>query len=225
MPYGYNNPYNYNATVAQPTTNEKVNPWRVGVRQVIGTVIGTALFTLAWFAIDKASQNVNSSLFNPIFSSLNNSFSGYFTWGNILFSLAYTIPLFFTIEFGPWAGIIGAVAGNLLGDYFASQMLPEPWYYYVGNPLLVFIPALALAFLASRSGRVNKITIILALTALGIVASSLLEAIGDNIKFAYAAGSWLGAFAALCLAGAACLIALPIILSFYHAVVGSKRSI
>lgn len=231
MPYGYSSPYNYNANAAPPTTNEKVNVWGVGMRQIIATVIGTALFTLAWLAINKVStQNLNpgtgvSSLYNPIFPSLNNSFSIFFTPVNLLYTLTVTIPLFFTVEFGPWAGIISAIAGNLLGDYFAFQQLPSPWYYYVGNPLAVLIPSLALAFIYSRSGRKNKISIILALTALGLAASSLLEAIGDSIKYPSPGGYWLGEFAAYCLTSVVCLIALPILLAFYEATIGGRRSL
>jgi serine/threonine protein kinase len=231
MPYAYGSPYNYNAVPAQPTTNGKVHVWRLGKRQLIATVIATVLFTLAYFGFNKLSTvNINpstglSSVFSPIFSSLNNSFGSAFTTGAMLFYLVYTIPLFFAVEFGPWAGAISVVVGNLLGDYFAFHQLNNTqWYYYVGNPLLVFIPGFVLAILYSTSGRKATIPIVLALTVAGIVASNLLEAIGDTIAFHFAVGDLFGEFAGFSLAGLVCLIALPVALAISNAVTKSRRS-
>jgi serine/threonine protein kinase len=231
MPYAYGSPNNYNTVPAQPTTKGKVHVWRMGKRQLIATVIGTVLFTLAYFGLDKLSTvNVNpntgvSSLFNPIFSSLSNTFAFSFTFGSILFNLAFSIPLFFAVEFGPWAGAISVIVGNLLGDYLALQHLNNlQWYYYIGNPLFVCIPGFVVAILYSTPGKKVTIPIVLALTVAGIVISNLLESIGDTIRFQFAAGDLFGEFAGASLASVICLIALPIALAISNAVTKSRRS-
>jgi serine/threonine protein kinase len=231
MPYGYGSPYNYNARPAPPTTNGKVNVWRMGKRQLLATMISTVLFTLAYFGVDKLyTLNPNpttglSPLFSPIFPSFNNTFSFTFTFGGMLFFLAFTIPLFVAVEFGPWAGAISVVVGNLLGDYLAFHQLISPWYYYIGNPLLVFIPGFVLAIIYSTSGRKIEIPIVLALTVAGIVVSNLFVVIGDSIAFHYAVGDLFGEYTALSLEGVIFLLALLIMLIISNAITKTRRSI
>src|SRR5205823_425303 len=84
-----------------------------------------------------SNYNGDYSLFNPLF--LNMSLA------TILLGLTLVVPFFFATQFGPWVGLVTALPGALIGDYFSKviSVFSFPWYGYAGLAVLGFLSGLA----------------------------------------------------------------------------------
>src|SRR5207248_11126095 len=132
----------------------------------------------------------------------------------ILIGLTLVVPVFFATQFGPWVGLVTALPGALIGDYFSKviSVFSFPWYGYAGLAVLGFLSGLA--FLRTR-GRYNtrgSITTAIVTSFIGLVVFVLLLMIGDMIAYQF---SWAYVFSLYLpsyLASIAALILLPILL-------------
>ncbi|HZU70098.1 MAG TPA: protein kinase [Ktedonobacteraceae bacterium] len=210
---------------------QKVKIWSIGLRQVIAMLIGTALFTVAGYAIDTlyvhTGSSSSSTLFNPIFPSLSGSFLGYLTLGGLLNGLIFVIPLFFAVEFGPWVGIIVAAGGSWLADtistyrdYFGLQ-----WYWYVAIAVLGFVAGLSLAITRGRYNKLSSFFIALFMSAVAIFLYFLIGIFGDSRIYSYLQSSFGPELVGLTLNTIVSLIPLLILLLIYNAVTGKMRQV
>jgi len=198
----------------------KVNIWKIGKRQVVAAIIGIVLFGVLDYVLGALVSNApsNSPLFNPIGGL---SFSPYDTFIGVLYGLIFTVPLFFAVEFGPWVGLASVVIGAWLGDYAAFHSLIFPWYLYTSDAIFAFISGLALLQTRGRYDNWRAITTAVIMSAIGIISSNILVAIGDSIaKQAVLFNDFLG----LTLLFLLPLILLPILLVIYNRIANRGKS-
>ena len=198
----------------------KVNIWSIGKRQLVAMLVGIVIFGGLYYGLNVLGNRSSYSgpLFNPIIPFSSGSFSYSFTLFAILFNLAYTIPLFLAVEFGPWVGLVSIEVGTLIGDYFVNQSLARPWYWYLSDAIFVFIPGLALLLTKGRYNNTRAIAIAVGFSAVGIVISNLVGVIGDGIAYHFRLTDYSGQFFGITLSSLVCLVLLPILLIIYNAV-------
>ena len=216
-------PKNSNPNQAIPLAGSpatKVNIWSIGKRQIVAMLVGIVIFGGLYYGLYVLGNQSSYSgpLFNPIIPFSSGSFSYSFTLSTILYSLAYTIPLFLAVEFGPWVGLVSIEVGTLIGDYFAYHRLALPWYWYLSNAIFAFIPGFALLLTKGRYNNTRAIAIAVGFSAVGIVISNIVGVIGDGIVLHYPLTDYFGAFFGITLSNLVCLVLLPILLIIYNAV-------
>jgi len=144
------------------TSNQTVNPWGLGKKQLIAMAIGTALYSLLVYFVDgplAADYHGSYTLFNTLFPG-----SLYLSWANILLGLIVVVPFFFATKFGPWVGLACFLLGALIGDAFsgATTDFPLSWYDFAGQALLGFLSGLAfIRTLGHYHSRRNLVTAVI----------------------------------------------------------------
>ena len=195
------------------TSDETVNPWSLGKRQMIAMVIGIVMYSVVVFLIGKplvANYHGNYTLFNPLFSG-----GLYMSWANILIGLIFIIPLFFATKFGPWVGLACFLLGLLIGDSFSQAMTDFgiPWYDYASYALLGFLSGLAFLRTQGRYDTRRNLATAVVTSSIGIVVSALFNMIADISVYQ---SSWFDHFsftlATVLVASIVTLILLPILL-------------
>ncbi len=212
------------SSAAQPS-DEKVKIWSIGVRQIVATVIGIVIFAALDYGLQALFIHLpnDAPFFNPLIPGINNSAFGYsFTLAAILADLVFTVPLLFSVEFGPLVGLVVVVAGSLIGDHIAQLYAYPQWYWYLSDGIFAFIPGFALLFTKGRYNNPRAIAIAIAFSLIGIVVSSIVVAIGDSVAYQTWAG-FLPEFLGVTLASVIGLILLPVLLVIYNAIAGNKR--
>jgi hypothetical protein len=196
-----------------------VNIWKIGKRQVGAAIICIVLFGVLDYVLGTLVSNAPSN--SPLFKLIVNlSFSPSLIY--VLGWLTFTVPLFFAVEFGPWVGLASVVIGALLGDYVAFHSLTlSNWYLYTSDAIFAFIPGLALLKTWGRYDNWRAITIALIMSAIGIIVSNIVEAIGDSIAYQ---AVLFNDFLALTLASIPTLILLPILLFIYNRIANRGKS-
>ena len=114
------------------TSNEIMNPWSLGKRQMLAMVIGILIYSVLIYFVDgslAANFHGSYTLFNELFPG-----SLYLTWANILLGLIIVVPFFFATKFGPWVGLACLLFGALIGDSFLEQL---PTSHFPGMTLPV----------------------------------------------------------------------------------------
>ncbi len=184
-------------------------------------IAGTAIFGVLDYALGLLynAASSNSPLINPIFPWFIGGFSYSPTLGTILFGSAFTIIYFFGAKFGPWVGVVSAVVGSFLGDYIAFHVL-SPWYFYVQLAILGFFPGLALHRTLRHPNSRGAISHAIAMSAVGIVISSIFGASSDSIANHI---PWFFDFFTLTSGYIIGLILLPILLLVYNATVWGRK--
>ena len=158
--------------------DEKASVWRIGKRQVVAMLVGTAIYGVVNYAFDLLvnSASSNAPLFNPIIggSEYSPNLIG------ILGGLTLTIFFFFGAEFGPWVGLVSGFVGGLLADLLSRSLFiySIPWYYYAMLAILGFFPGLALLRTKGRYNNAAAIATAVAMSAIGIVIGNIWSAIG-----------------------------------------------
>ncbi len=202
----------------------KVSPWSIGKRQLVAMVVGIILFGGIYYGLlAHVSNSYNAVLNNPIIPSIGGTFGFFFTLSAIIYSIAFTIPLFFAVEFGPWVGIAIMVIGSLIGDYFTSHRIATPWYWYLSDAVFAFIPGLAFIVTRGRYNNPGAIAIAVGFSALGIVISNIIGTIGDGITFHYLATDYFAEFFGMTLTNLVCLVLLPILLLVYNSITRNMK--
>jgi|GEM_PF-881396 len=194
-------------------SDETVNPWSLGKRQMIAMVIGIVMYSVVVFLIGKplvANYHGNYTLFNPLFSG-----GLYMSWANILIGLIFIIPLFFATKFGPWVGLACFLLGLLIGNSFSQAMTDFgiPWYDYASYALLGFLSGLAFLRTQGRYDTRRNLATAVVTSSIGIVVSALFNMIADISVYQ---SSWFDHFsftlATVLVASIVTLILLPILL-------------
>jgi serine/threonine protein kinase len=203
----------------------KINVWSIGKRQLVAMLVGTIIFGGLYYGLTVllGNQSFTNALFNPIIPSIGGVFIDYFDLYGILYSLVFTIPLFFAVEFGPWVGLVIIEVCILFGIFLAIHSIALPWYVYLSNAIFVFISGLALLATKGRYNTTRAIAIAVGFSAVGIVISNIVGVIGDGITFHFALTNYLGEFFGLTLTNVVCLILLPILLLIYNAITRNTK--
>jgi serine/threonine protein kinase len=197
------------------TSDERVNPWGLGKRQMIAMIVGIMLYSVVNYLI--------ATLL------ISNYHGGYQLWdsnslimimkgANILLGLILVVPLLFATKFGPWVGLVCALPNALIGYYLSqninsSELPPLSWYDFASLALLGFLSGLA--FLRTQgcyNTRRNLATAIVT-SCIGLVVYALFLMIGDIIVYQ---SYWFNRFgftlATVLVASIVSLILLPILL-------------
>jgi serine/threonine protein kinase len=191
----------------------KINVWSIGKRQLVAMLVGTIIFGGLYYGLNVLrKQGFTNALFNPIIPS-----------NEILYSLVFTIPLFFAVEFGPWVGLVSIEVGILIGDYFAYHSIANLWYWYLSNAIFVFISGLALLATKGRYNTTRAIAIAVGFSAVGIVISNIVGVIGDGITLQFPLTYSLEVSFGRTLSNVVCLILLPILLLIYNAITRNTK--
>jgi serine/threonine protein kinase len=198
-------------TTAQ-TSDETVNLWALGKRQIIAMVIGIVICSVVNYLIAMLL--------------VSNYHGGYELWStnffimgaNILLGLIVVVPLLFATKFGPWVGLVCVLPGALSGYYLSqnintSVLNPPSWYDFASLALLGFLSGLA--FLRTQgyyNTRRNLATAIIT-SFIGLVVYTLFLMVSDIIVYQ---SYWFYPFgftlATVLVASIVALILLPILL-------------
>jgi serine/threonine protein kinase len=199
------------------TSDEPVNPWGLGKRQLIAMVIGIVIYSVLIYFIDGAlAANYHGSyeLFNPLFSG-----GLYLSWANILLGLIVVVPFFFATKFGPWVGLACIVLGALIGDSLSQAIsnFPLSWYDFASLALLGFLPGLAFIRTHGRyDTRRNLATAVVACFIGGVAYAFFFMFVDISVY----QSSWFDYFrftlATVLVASIVTLILLPILLLLYN---------
>jgi serine/threonine protein kinase len=202
---------------------KKVNVWKIGKRQAVAMLVGTATYGIAGYLLDlldkHAFDSSDFSIFKPIIVESPYSPS---IW-NILLGLAFSIFFFFSAEFGPWVGLVSALVGGLLADLLSGILsaFPIPWYVYAVSAILGFLPGLALFRTKGRYNNAAAIGIAVATSAIAIVIGNICLAIGDAQLYHF---DFFPEFVSVTAGNFSGLILLPILLIMYN-VIAQRRKI
>ena len=195
------------------TSNETMNPWSLGKRQMLAMVIGILIYSVLIYFVDgslAANFHGSYTLFNELFPG-----SLYLTWANILLGLIIVVPFFFATKFGPWVGLACLLLGALIGDSFSGAItnFPLSWYDFAGLALLGFISGLAFLRTLGRYDTRRNLATAVVTCFIGGVVYALFFMIVDIIVYQ---SSWLDYFrftlATVLVASIFTLILLPIFL-------------
>jgi hypothetical protein len=144
-----------------------MSAWDINKRQLVAMVIGTVIYTIIDYLLDKLTAS-SSFWFTPI------GFSSILSPANILFGLSLAIPLFFGAEFGIWVGLISILVGSILGDAIAGIASVTIWYIYLGLAITGFFSGLTLLRPSSKKSIVRAVT----LNAIGLIIGVIVQIIG-----------------------------------------------
>ncbi|GHO94905.1 hypothetical protein KSF_049530 [Reticulibacter mediterranei] len=212
--------------------------------QTVAMLFGIAIYGgLRWFFL-RANGPIFFTLSLPLSTSELNTLD--FGFMEILFGLTLCIPFFLSIKFGPWIGLVVALAGdvlafNLFGRPFAGSFVSLPyfvfvngyfmgagfvsvefsWQWYTASAICGFLPGLTLLLTKKQSARKRTMGIAIIMCAIAIIMGSLLISYSFKAQF-----NILPFFTVLLfqmLANSTALIALPILLLIYDAIV-KRRS-
>ncbi len=195
------------------TSDETVNPWALGKRQIIAMVIGIVI----------------CSVVNYLIAALlvSNYHGGYELWStnffnmrgaNILLGLIVVVPLLFATKFGPWVGLACGLPGVLIGYYLSQNIstadLPSPdWYDFASLALLGFLSGLAFLRTQGRYNTRRNLATAILTSFIGLVVYALFLMISDIIVHQ---SYWFYPFgftlATVLVASIVALILLPILL-------------
>lgn len=169
------------SAVATPAV-ASTNMWRVGVRQLLATVIGALLCGTVYYGVAFLIYSLHLSLM----------------YAYILGGLILVLPLFFGFIQGPWVGLCAAAIGCFVADYLVSLTLNTPltWQFDVGATVLGFLAGLALLVMRGRYERLN---FILLTALLGSIGAGIAEAVVLAAPPLYAAISAIPVFVLLLL--------------------------
>jgi hypothetical protein len=155
-----------NSTLAVPAL-AATNMWRVGVRQLLATVIGVILCGIVYYGMALLIHSLpNPSPYPSVYAY-------------VLSGLILVLPLFFGFVQGPWVGLCAAGIGCFVADYLISRTLGSPlawgfWEFDVGATVLGFLAGLVL--LITR-GRYERLSFILLTALLGSIGAGIAEAV------------------------------------------------
>ncbi len=201
-----------------PPQSGAISPTSTGTgkRKFLALIVGLLLYGIPYALTDIPLQNYspNNPLFNPIIPTMTGPFSYSFDYYALLSGLIFTVPLFFSIEFGLVVGSIIAVLGAIIGDYLVFHIL-SPWYFYLSYGVLGFIPGFFRAIAGNRNRRVIGTGTAIVWGAVALIVSNIVATIGNNVTNHYTGFDFGGFFGGL-LANAICLILLPIALKMYN---------
>lgn len=197
-----NSPTNVQPVVK--TSNEEINIWKMGNREVVAAFIGIVLC---------AGLSYLATLFAPSFVPA--------LWG----SLTLLISALLGMRFGPWAGLIAGGIGVFIGLLVANSYLGPTvvawlaWALPLGNALAGFVAGLTILI---TKRRYNIRNIVLADT---IIAISVFLSFGIPSEIAfYQMGSVWDSIGFLALPSSIfVLILLPILLIIYNAIINRRR--
>ncbi len=177
---------------------EKKSLFQFGTREVVYAAIGAALYAVL---------------------SIATNFLQIPAAANVSIRPAVAIPMFFGIAFGPWAGLISGLVGNLISDLISGYGF-WPWWD-LGNGLMGFIPGLIWLNIASfRAGMdILKAEIMVVVgAAVGMFVASVSEIWVSGTSFAASmSANFLPAFITNIING---LILVPILMVAYAAIRG-----
>jgi len=197
---------------------KKVNVWSIGKRQIVTTLIGTAIFITLISLI-------------TLFATVSQPSVTTISFSVFLIALALVTPQFFGAVFGPWVGLFTGGVGTLVGFITGfsiiefhngnillslEQSISASWFVYLGVALVGFISGFAMF---KTKGRYN-IGRILGFGSLGVVAGTAFVTFIGFIGFPHDALSTLiqlGIFAIL-ISIIVGLILLPLLLLIYNTI-------
>ncbi len=194
------------------TSDETVNPWALGKRQIIAMVIGIVICSVVNYLIAVLL--------------VSNYHGGYELWStnffimgaNILLGLIVVVPLFFATKFGPLVGLVCVLPGALSGYYLSqnintSVLNPPSWYDFASLALLGFLSGLAFLRTQGRYNTRRNLATAIITSFIGLVVYTLFLMISDIIVhqsyWFYPFGFTLATFL---VASFVALILLPILL-------------
>src|SRR5260221_5619076 len=195
------------------TSDETVNPWSLGKRQLIAMVIGIVVYSVVNYLIAQllvSNYHGGYELWNSNFLIMSGA--------NILLGLIVVVPLLFATKFGPWVGLVcvlpGALSGYYLSQNINSGALPPPnWYDFASLALLGFLSGLAFLLTQGRYNTRRNLATAIVTSFIGLVVYALFLMIIDIIVYQ---SYWFDPFgftlATVLMASIVTLILLPILL-------------
>jgi len=195
------------------TSDETVNPWGLGKRQLIAMVIGIVVYSVVNYLIAQllvSNYHGGYELWNSNFLIMSGA--------NILLGLIVVVPLLFATKFGPWVGLVcvlpGALSGYYLSQNINSGALPPPnWYDFASLALLGFLSGLAFLLTQGRYNTRRNLATAIVTSFIGLVVYALFLMISDIIVWQ---SYWFDPFgftlATVLVASIVTLILLPILL-------------
>lgn len=173
------------------------NHWEFGVRQVVYSALGAALYG--------GLSYLTNILQLPATS-------------NVSIRPGIVIPLFFGAVFGPLVGFFSGGVGNLIGDFISGYGFN--WNWDVGNGLIGLVAGLAVYLTWARYHTLRAIILAEIFSVLGIIVGIAFAAYLDiwllKYSFAAATGNFVPATVSNIVNG---VILLPILLVAYTAAV------
>jgi serine/threonine protein kinase len=208
-----------------PAYGKKENGWTLGKWQLLAMGVGTLIYFLLEFALDKLLLvGYNGLLFNPIGNLLYLPSLYDFVAGLILL-----VPLFCGARFGPWVGLVVALVGSLPADLFAfggGVLAGYYWTEYLFWPLLGFLPGIAFVIAKSQTRAKSQVLIGFGVL-MGFIAllsnSLLLAAVLSAVSGGGGGLNYLQSFTALFLSTIGDLFILAVALVLSERIVNSNR--